>query len=91
MLSQIDNRETHKKLEEKEREGDEKYIIAACLSKYSGLLTLRMEVICYSEKSALSEGSRVPRAYCITGGDIYRPRKIESCSGNANPQKQARH
>jgi hypothetical protein len=39
------------------------------------------------EVPALSEGSPVPRAYCITGGDTYRPRKIESCAGTANPPK----
>jgi hypothetical protein len=37
---------------------------------------------------AVSERRPIAEAYCVTGRNIYRPGKIESCAGMANPQKQ---
>jgi hypothetical protein len=39
------------------------------------------------EVSSFAEGSTVPRSYCVSCRNIYRPRKSESCSGMANSEE----
>jgi hypothetical protein len=39
------------------------------------------------EVTTLSEGSTVPRAYCVTQANTHRPLETEICTGIADPEK----